>query len=91
MKESLSFDALHAREAGLTTHEDAVMPPIRFYFACLAGFITGAASALSTVAVQLSGTPEPIASMTWLTIAAAGLVAAVGAGKLAWPVAPTRP
>jgi hypothetical protein len=64
------------------------MPPIRFWFACLAGFITGAASALSTVAVQLSGTPEPIASMTWLTIVAAGLVAAVGAGKLAWPVAP---
>jgi hypothetical protein len=62
------------------------VPPVRFYWSLAAGFVTGAASALSTVAVQLSGTTEPIAQMTWLTVVAAGLVAAVGAGKLAWPV-----
>ena len=64
------------------------MPPARFYFECLGGFIMGAASSFGTVSVQLSGTTQSIAMVTWLTILSAGLVGAVVAGRLAWP-APT--
>lgn len=66
------------------------MPPIRFWFACLAGLITGAATGWTTVSVQLSGTATSIALTTWITIAFAGLVGAVTAGKAAW-VDPPQP
>ena len=45
----------------------------------------GAASSFGTVSVQLSGTTQSIAMVTWLTILSAGLVGAVVAGRLAWP------
>lgn len=61
------------------------MPPIRFYFECLGGFIMGAIGAFGTASVQLSGTHEPIAMVTWFTILSAGLGGAVVAGRLAWP------
>ena len=67
------------------------MPPIRMWFAALAGFITGAVGALSTVQVQLAGTVDSVAAMTWLTIVGAGLLSAVAAGKAAWPTAPPPP
>ena len=64
------------------------MPPVRMWFAAFAGFITGAVGALSTVQVQLSGTPQGVTVMAWLTIVGAGLLSAVAAGKAAWPQMP---
>jgi hypothetical protein len=61
------------------------MPPVRMWFAALSGFITGAVGAFSTVQVQLSGKTEGVTAMAWLTIVGAGLLAAVAAGKAAWP------
>lgn len=64
------------------------MPPIRFWFEAIAGFIMGAIGAWGTVSVQLSGSSEPIATATWLTLLSAGLGGAVVAGRLAWPATP---
>jgi len=64
------------------------MPPIRFWFACLYGFIGGVAGSFGAVQVQLSGTFESVAAYTWLTILFAGLIAAGAAGKAAWPTLP---
>ena len=61
------------------------MPPLRFWFACLSGLISGAVGAFGTIQVQLAGTPEPVSTLAWLSILGAGLLSAVTAGKEAWP------